>query len=424
MPDYAEVAGVTSAYANGIGHQSHTSTSPLYDSCGAYATTSLIGTTNIYHQNANNSRGYEGDQQQQHYTNGAVIRNGPFVYPNKKNSCTSLNASSKMLLDSSSENATPEKQSNTFNGNRNNTLSYGIRNRLMKMNITENKLDILINTNGSGGGGSTKSLNGSCKSIQKPTAETVHPIPPPTPNLGSTRRNQFLTNNNNNGSSVGHSLAMLKQKKRDLFPNEAPQLPVVMKSYLDPETDEEDQDQNEQDGEDQLMLNLGGGDGHGLDSCDRILTGNGVNSSAMNSGNNNNNSSRSAKKSPRIQLMAGDNHNQSSLTGGGSLRSNNNNIINNNINNGKSLGPSPPTPPPYHNMINHQHRRTPGQQPPTTGDLSTTSVNHSTNSGGGDNGGCTSSPAPLLTKKNFTGSDNQINGSPNYMKSFGKTDNV
>ena len=97
MPDYAEVAGVTSAYANGMGHQSHTSTSPLYDSCGAYATTSLIGTTNIYHQNT--SPRYDNQpsqqQQQQHYNN--VIRNGPFVYPNtnnnnnKKNSSTSLN---------------------------------------------------------------------------------------------------------------------------------------------------------------------------------------------------------------------------------------------------------------------------------------------------------------------------------------------
>lgn len=392
MPDYAEVAGVASAYANGMGHQSHTSTSPLYDSCGAYATTSLIGTTNIYHQNR-----YDTQQQAElslphsHYNN--VIHNGPFVYPNKKTSSTSLNTPK---MDGERSEKGGDKLNNTFGGNRNNTLSYGIRNRLMKMNITENKMDILINNNNLNAKGS---LNGSCKSIQKPSAESVNPLPPPTPNLGSTRRNQFLAGNGGVGGG---------KMKKNLFPNEAPNAPPppVMKSYLDPETDD-DEEQDE--------LDVGGlngqlqfeGEQQQVDrSCDRV-NGNGnvansissVNNNVNNNNNHNSNSTRSGK-SQRQHLLAGDNNNQSlkSLA---------------NKNSSKSLNSSSSSSP-YH-MINHRRNHAAG--PAANGDSSST--NGLNNGSGG--GSSTSSP---LMKKNFAGSDNQINGSPNYMKSFGKTDNV
>lgn len=375
MPDYAEVAGVANAYANGMGHQSHTSTSPLYDSCGAYATTSLIGTTNIYHQSQ-----YQNQQQPQpqiqssHYNN--VIRNGPFVYPNKKSSSTSLNTPKHgEEIDNGGE-----KLNNTFGGNRNNTLSYGIRNRLMKMNITENKMDILINNNLSAKG----SVNGSVMSIQKPSTgpgatDSVNPIPPPTPNLGSTRRNQFLGTNGQ------------KMKKRDLFPNEAPPAPL-MKSYLDPETDEDEVGVEER-------------------SCDRV-NGNSINNNNnMNHNNNNNNSTRSGK-SQRQLLSGGDNNNQSLVVGGKNPTNKSSN---------KSLNSSSSSP--YH-MINHRRN---GQSSAANGESSSTaSTNCLLNNGGGNHssGSSNSSTSSPLMKKNFAGSDNQINGSPNYMKSFGKTDNV
>lgn len=374
MPDYAEVAGVANAYANGMGHQSHTSTSPLYDSCGAYATTSLIGTTNIYHQSQ-----YQNQQQPQpqiqssHYNN--VIRNGPFVYPNKKSSSTSLNTPKHgEEIDNGGE-----KLNNTFGGNRNNTLSYGIRNRLMKMNITENKMDILINNNLSAKG----SVNGSVMSIQKPSTgpgatDSVNPIPPPTPNLGSTRRNQFLGTNGQ------------KMKKRDLFPNEAPPAPL-MKSYLDPETDEDEVGVEER-------------------SCDRV-NGNSINNNNNMNHNNNNNSTRSGK-SQRQLLSGGDNNNQSLVVGGKNPANKSSN---------KSLNSSSSSP--YH-MINHRRN---GQSSAVNGDSSSTaSTNCLLNNGGGNHssGSSNSSTSSPLMKKNFAGSDNQINGSPNYMKSFGKTDNV
>lgn len=374
MPDYAEVAGVANAYANGMGHQSHTSTSPLYDSCGAYATTSLIGTTNIYHQSQ-----YQNQQQPQpqiqssHYNN--VIRNGPFVYPNKKSSSTSLNTPKHgEEIDNGGE-----KLNNTFGGNRNNTLSYGIRNRLMKMNITENKMDILINNNLSAKG----SVNGSVMSIQKPSTgpgatDSVNPIPPPTPNLGSTRRNQFLGTNGQ------------KMKKRDLFPNEAPPAPL-MKSYLDPETDEDEVGVEER-------------------SCDRV-NGNSINNNNNMNHNNNNNSTRSGK-SQRQLLSGADNNNPSLVVGGKNPANKSSN---------KSLNSSSSSP--YH-MINHRRN---GQSSAVNGDSSSTaSTNCLLNNGGGNHssGSSNSSTSSPLMKKNFAGSDNQINGSPNYMKSFGKTDNV
>lgn len=403
MPDYAEVAGVTNAYSNG---QSHTSQSPLYDSCGAYATTSLIGTTNIYHQNR-----YENQQQAPtHYNN--VIRNGPFVYPNKKTSSTSLNT--PKMEDTNGEEGGREKLNNTFGGNRTNTLSYGIRNRLMKMNITENKMDILINNLGAKG---AVSQNGSIKSIQKPTtSEGVIPIPPPTPNLGSTRRNQFLANGGNNNPNLHVS-------KKNLFPNEAP---PIIKSYLDPETDDEDDDQQQQ----QLVGLMNGGIG----ACDRtraMENGGGeggrdaVNSSSSSINNHNNNN---RNKSQQRHLLSGDNQ---SLNGGGGSPCKNQMPNKSN----KSLNSSSASSSPYH-MINH--RRNGGGSPATTvlsnnGGIqaassslmldSSQSTCLSTGNSASSSSGCSSASSPLL-KKNFTGSDNQINGSPNYMKSFGKTDNV
>lgn len=395
MPDYAEVAGVTNAYANGMGHQSHTSTSPLYDSCGAYATTSLIGTTNIYHQSRYDQQQPQPppQQQQQHYNN--VIRNGPFVYPNKKSSCTSLNTPK---LEETGDKAGGDKLSNTFGGNRNNTLSYGIRNRLMKMNITENKMDILINNNLKGSG-----LNGSCKSIQKPSAESVNPIPPPTPNLGSTRRNQFMGGVTPATTTAGQKI------KKNLFPNEAPTTalpPPVMKSYLDPETDE-DGDEGAGDMDEGLQL-------FGERSCDRVSGSGGVVNSISNVNNNNNNninngSTRSGKS--HRSLLAGDNNNQSLVVvGKGAAASNNKNSKNSTSSSSTTTSSSP-----YH-MINHRRNGPVAGN----GDSSSSSNSSSTNSAGG-NSSSTSSP---LLKKNFAGSDNQINGSPNYMKSFGKTDNV
>lgn len=391
MPDYAEVAGVANAYANGLGHQSHTSTSPLYDSCGAYATTSLIGTTNIYHQNHYDNQ-HPQLQHSVHYNN--VVRNGPFVYPNKKTSSTSLNTSK--LDDNTEGKETREKLNNTFGGNRNNTLSYGIRNRLMKMNITENKMDILINNLGPKG-----SLNGSVKSIHKPSnssQEHVSQIPPPTPNLGSTRRNQFLANGTLNAS------------KKILFPNEAP-VPI-MKSYLDPETDEEEADGENVGGPEELRL-----------SCDKVSSnGNIVNSSVGGSQNNNkhhniNSSSKSPRNKSQRQFVAGDNQslpgkNQTPNKGAKSLNS-------------SSSSSSPSSP--YH-MINHRRNGQHNSSGGTSHDPSATDCPSSNNGGnGGSNSGRSNNgtaSSPPLSKKNFAGSDNQINGSPNYMKSFGKTDNV
>lgn len=397
MPDYAEVAGVASMYANGMGHQSHNSTSPLYDSCGAYATTSLIGTTNIYHQNRHydnsSSAQQQHHQQAAHYNN--VIRSGPFVYPNKKTSSTSLNTPENANSDGG---AARDKLNNTFGGNRNNTLSFGIRNRLMKMNITENKMDILINNLGPKG-----SLNGGGKSVvqkgpsQNGNAEPVNPIPPPTPNLGSTRRNQFLANGNVNG------------QKKNLFPNEAPPPPPqqIMKSYLDPATDEEEE--WTQEGEE------------GLRSCDRV-NGN-VNSNHNNNNNSTSNCNSPRNKSQRQQLLAGDNQ---SLTAKNQTPPHKSNKS---LNSSSSSSSSP-----YH-MINHSSgsSRTGGGggHPDSSGSSSSstsnTCPNNNTNNGG--NGGWNStssngSGSSPLTKSNFAGSDNQINGCPNYMKSFGKTDNV
>lgn len=405
MPDYAEVAGVTNAYSNG---QSHTSTSPLYDSCGAYATTSLIGTTNIYHQNR-----YENQQQAAAQYNN-VIRNGPFVYPNKKTSSTSLNTPNK-VDEAGDEGGNREKLNNTYGGNRTNTLSYGIRNRLMKMNITENKMDILINNLGAKG---AVSQNGSIKSIQKPMAatESVIPLPPPTPNLGSTRRNQFLANGGGNHTNNSN----LHVSKKNLFPNEAP---LIIKSYLDPETDDEDDIGHQQSAE---VMNGGGG---GIRSCDRESNGGEARDAVNNSCssiNNHNNNSRS-RSQQRHLLSGGDNQ---SLNGGGSPGKNQ---MPNKSN--KSLNSSSAASSPYH-MINHGRRNGAGSpaamnnggiQAAASLMLDSSASSCLNNNAGGNSAssssGCSSASSPLM-KKNFTGSDNQINGSPNYMKSFGKTDNV
>lgn len=401
MPDYAEVAGVTSMYANGMGHQSHTSTSPLYDSCGAYATTSLIGTTNIYHQNRHYDNASQQQQQQHHLQQAAhynnVIRSGPFVYPNKKTSSTSLNT--PKLEENVDGGVVRDKLNNTFGGNRNNnnTLSFGIRNRLMKMNITENKMDILINNLGPKG-----SVNGGVKSViqkalpQTGNAEPVNPIPPPTPNLGSTRRNQFLGSGKVNG-----------QQKKSHFPNEPPPPPPppqIMKSYLDPATD--DEEEWTQEGDD------------GQRSCDRV---NGNVNSNHNNNNNNNNSTSNCNsprnKSQRQQLLAGDNQ---SLTAKNQTPPHKSSKS---LNSSSSSSSSP-----YH-MINHGSRNGGGHQDSSGSSSSSTSTTCPNTNNTGGNGGWNSassngSASSPLTKNNFAGSDNQINGSPNYMKSFGKTDNV
>ncbi|XP_055704314.1 roundabout homolog 2-like [Phlebotomus papatasi] len=137
MPDYAEVAGVSS-----FKHPK----SPLYDSCGAYATTSLIGTTNIYHQNridAKSNSIYSAPTSCHYGINDGL----PYGVDAAKNAA--LNHHANVL--------------------QRNSAHHGSHNRLI-MNITENRMNLINN-------------------LSRPSTSTAVPQ---TPMLGTMRRNRLM----------------------------------------------------------------------------------------------------------------------------------------------------------------------------------------------------------------------------------------
>ncbi|XP_055687324.1 protein sax-3-like [Lutzomyia longipalpis] len=131
MPDYAEVAGVSS-----FKHPK----SPLYDSCGAYATTSLIGTTNIYHQNRMDAKSNS-------------------IYSAPTSCHYGINDGLPYAMDAS-------KNANVLQRN---AAHHGSHNRLI-MNITENRLNLINN-------------------LGRPSTSTAMPQ---TPMLGTMRRNRLM----------------------------------------------------------------------------------------------------------------------------------------------------------------------------------------------------------------------------------------
>lgn len=130
MPDYAEVAGC-STFKN--------TTSPLYDSYGAYATTNLVRDANVFANNFPNNN-----------------KNGMYPSPSKKA------VSSSMTSAASSATASPTSfhyiANNNGKGHKNNgdghTFAHSDSNfpapnmtTASKMNIIENKMDIINNLN-------------------------------------------------------------------------------------------------------------------------------------------------------------------------------------------------------------------------------------------------------------------------------------
>lgn len=123
MPDYAEVAGC-STFKN--------PTSPLYDSCGAYATTNLVKNANIFTNNFHN---------------------------NNKNSIYSAPTSCHYNVDDRDGmgGGVGVGGSSSNNGNINNGMGHSAfaysesnfptHNKATKMNIIENKMDMINNLN-------------------------------------------------------------------------------------------------------------------------------------------------------------------------------------------------------------------------------------------------------------------------------------
>lgn len=386
MPDYAEVAGVASAY-NSMGNP-HNSTSPLYDSCGAYATTSLIGTTNIYHQSQYDPIMHQHHTSKSLHYNNILNNDLQFVFPEKKASSVSLN--------------NHNNTSNNNNGGKASSAGYGIRNRLMKMNITENKMDVLLINNL----GHTNKSNSSVNSIQKPSPlTTANPTVPPTPNLGSTRRNHFLMTRGNNGINLSKS-------SKTLFQDEPPLCMLKSTSYLDRN---EDSPSSSTDDADDDSSERGTSTSDGMQKKNR--------GDEDNTNNNCSSNNRTALFGDNQSLSSFQNNNVNSSIISGSVNSNNNssnNIGKNNTNkSSKSLNSA------YH-IINHRKnggyangKIVSGNSPPVNGLLHLKS--DSVGANGGGYGKTNGHVVGNGTKKSFSNGETQVNG---YMKSFGKTDKV
>lgn len=134
MPDYAEVAGC-STFKN--------PTSPLYDSCGAYATTNLVKNANIFTNNFHN---------------------------NNKSSIYSAPTSCHYNMDNNAQQQQPQQQQHAFSYSESN---FPLHNNKMsvvasaasattqsstKMNIIENKMDAINNLNRSSSSASVPML--------------------------------------------------------------------------------------------------------------------------------------------------------------------------------------------------------------------------------------------------------------------------
>lgn len=136
MPDYAEVAGC-STFKN--------TTSPLYDSCGAYATTNLVKNANIFTNNFhnNNKNSIYSAPTSCHYN--ADDRDGM--------------GGGVVGVGGSSNNG------NITNGMGHPTFAYSesnfpTHNKATKMNIIENKMDMINNLNRSSSSASVPMGNG------------------------------------------------------------------------------------------------------------------------------------------------------------------------------------------------------------------------------------------------------------------------
>lgn len=132
MPDYAEVAGC-STFKN--------PTSPLYDSCGAYATTNLVKNANIFTNNFHN---------------------------NNKNSIYSAPTSCHYNVEDRDGVGVGGGSSNN-NGNITGGMGHSFaysesnfptHNKATKMNIIENKMDMINNLNRSSSSASVVPMNG------------------------------------------------------------------------------------------------------------------------------------------------------------------------------------------------------------------------------------------------------------------------
>lgn len=159
MPDYAEVAGCSSTFQN--------SSSPTYDSFGAYASTTLVG-----RQYPNNSYSAPNSV---HYTNfiNSTMTNGKY------------------------------QQQFALNGS---SISMSNDTGPLKMNIIENKMEQMLNNlNNPTNAISQSSLSVNQRQQQQQQQQTIHhqmksngngsKSVPQTPFLSSMRRNRHLINN-------------------------------------------------------------------------------------------------------------------------------------------------------------------------------------------------------------------------------------
>lgn len=179
MPDYAEVAGCSS-FKN--------SSSPTYDSFGAYASTTLVG-----RQYPKNSYSAPNSVHYNNFINSTMAANG------KHQQQFALNGSISMSND-----AGP-----------------------MKMNIIENKMEQMLN-NLNNPTSTTSQLSLSMnqrqqqQGIQHQMKSNGSKSVPQTPFLSSMRRNRHLFNNNNNSNSSKLSSSFVDAEQ-----------PLFMKSKFD-----------------------------------------------------------------------------------------------------------------------------------------------------------------------------------------------
>lgn len=166
MPDYAEVAGCSTFKNN--------TTSPLYDSYGAYATTNLVRNANVFAGAAV----YTNNKNSEHYHHHHNFAHSDFNF---------LTTATVMPMSTNNNN-----------------------NKIAKLNIIENKMDIINNLNRSAIGSSTSSCtsssttalllsaaatsSSSSSSSQSMTSNSV----PATPIIGTMRRSS------NRLPKVGH----------------------------------------------------------------------------------------------------------------------------------------------------------------------------------------------------------------------------
>lgn len=189
MPDYAEVAGCSS-FKN--------SSSPTYDTFGAYATTTLVG------------RQFSNNYEQQQQTKNA------YSAPNSVHYNNFINSNGGSIGNGN------HHVQHQFNHNGNGALS--MPNNQLKMNIIENKMEQLMNN-----------LNSPNQANGQPTSAT-HQIMakngsiasksvPQTPLLSTMRRNRL--NNSINGKS--NKLTSYSEDGRAT----AAEQPLFMKSKFD-----------------------------------------------------------------------------------------------------------------------------------------------------------------------------------------------